>query len=166
VTEDEREAQLVELVKLDYEAALRSMGGFIATGGQMRGVGIAAWSVIFGLAVRDSSPALAALAAVVVAVFWYADAYHAALYRRALSRALELEGLLAAYIDRLGIDADDPMATNTMIARLESHRFGMHRTLRPVTGRDLLRTRPVVVFRVIYPSLLIAAIAATITTSL
>lgn len=154
----EREKQLMELVRLDYDTALRSMSGFITTAGQLRGFGITAWSVVLGLAVRDASVALSILAAFVLLTFWYADAYHSALYRLALSRALELEKLLAAYVDRLGIDADDEHAVAVMVSRLESHRFGMHRWLRPVTAKDMLRSRPKAVFRVIYPALLLSAL--------
>lgn len=159
MTEDEREERLVELVRLDYDAALRTMNGFITTSAQLRAAGIAAWAVIFGFAVRDASAVLAVLSLFVVAVFWYADAYHAALYRSALRRVLDLEDLLDAYVDRLGIDAQQPEAIVRMTARLEAHRFGVHRNLKAVRFDDLLRGRPRVVFRGIYPVLAASSLA-------
>ncbi|CAA9538172.1 MAG: hypothetical protein AVDCRST_MAG85-4334 [uncultured Solirubrobacteraceae bacterium] len=162
MTEEEREQELVALAKIDYDAALRTMSGFVTAGGQIRGIGIAAWTVVFGLAVRDESYALAALSFVVVLIFWYADAYHMALYRRGLSRSIQLETLLDEYAARLGIDAEDPRAVNRFRARLESHSFGMHRTLRPIRLRDFGRLTPKVVFRLIYPSVAVTSLVTAV----
>lgn len=158
----DRERELVDLVRLDYDAALGSISGFASSGAQLRGIGTAAWGVVLGLAVRDESALLAGLAAVLLVLFAYGDAYHGALYRRSLSRAISLEGLLDAYVDRLGIDAEDPEARLRLRARLETHRFGVHRTLKPVRTTDLLKARPRLVFRAIYPALLVATVAAAL----
>ena len=155
----ERERQLVDLIRVDYDSTLRAISGFVTSGSQIRGVGIAAWGVVLGLAVRGGSALLAGLALVLVALFAYADAYHAALYRRALSRAINLEGLLDAYLDRLGIDADDAEAISRTRAKLETHRFGMYRTLKPLKRRDYIDARPHPIFWVIYPSLVVATVA-------
>jgi hypothetical protein len=160
----DRERQLVELVRLDYDATLRAVNGFVTTGSQLRGIGVAAWGIVLGLAVSSESVALAILAAAVTAVFAYLDAYHSALYRRALARAISLEGLLDTYLDRLGIDAEDPEAILRARAKLETHRFGMHRSLAQPGWKDLhpLRARPYPVFRAGYPLLLISALLAAI----
>jgi hypothetical protein len=158
----ERERELVGLIKVDYDAALRAISGFVSTGGQLRGIGVAAWGVVIGLAVRDESALLAGLAMTLVVIFAYADAYHAALYRRALRRAITLEELLDTYLDRLGIDYDDEDAVQRALAKLETHRFGMYHTLRPLRIRDLVLARPRVVFWLVYPGLVFAALAATI----
>jgi hypothetical protein len=147
------EYRLVELIRLDYDATLRAMSGFIGTSSQVRAIGVAVWGVVLGLAVRAESGLLAILALAVIVIFSYGDAYHAALYRRALSRAISLEELLDAYLDRLGIDAENTEAILRTRAKLETHKFGMHRSLRSVTGRDLLAARPRAVFWVIYPAL-------------
>lgn len=158
----DRERQLVGLIRLDYDSALRAISGFVGSGSQIRAVGIAAWGVVLGLAVRGESALLAGLALVLVALFAYADAYHAALYRRALSRAINLEGLLDAYLDRLGIEAEDPEAVARTRAKLETHRFGMYRTLKPLRRHDYFAARPRPIFAVIYPSLAAATIALII----
>jgi hypothetical protein len=154
----EVEKQLVDLVRLDYDITVRALTGFVSAGAQIRAIGLAAWGVILGLAVRDVSPYLAGLALLVMAMFAYADAYHAALYRQALSRAVKLESLLDAYVDRLGISLEDPDAILRTQAKLENHRFGMNRTLKRLKARDLLGATPAPVFRVIYPML--AAVTA------
>ena len=156
----EREKSLVELIRVDYDATLRALSGFISTGGQIRAIGVAAWAVVLGLAVGDKSVALAALAAAVVIVFAYGDAYHAALYRRALGRAIRLEGLLDAWVDRLGIDADDPDAVIRSRAKLEMHRFGVHRSLRHPSVSDLIAAKPRPIFWVMYPGLFSASLVA------
>ena len=150
---EERERQLVEVVRLDYDATLRALTGFVGTGAQIRAIGIAAWGVVIGLAVADESVLLAAVALAVIAVFAYGDAYHAALYRRALARAISLEDLFDSYLERLGIDAEDTEAILRVRAKLETHRFGMHRTLKPLKLNDLLAARPRPIFWGIYPTI-------------
>jgi hypothetical protein len=155
----DRERELVDLIRLDYDATLRAMTGFVGAGTQIRAIGIAAWGLVLGLGVRDESALLVGLALLLVALFAYGDAYHASLYRRALSRAINLEGLLDAYVDRLGIEAEDAEAILRTRAKLETHRFGMHRTLRPLKARDLLSARPRPIFWAIYPAISAATIA-------
>lgn len=159
---DERERQLVDLVRLDYDATLRALTGFVTVGNQIRAIGMAAWGVVIGLGVRGESPLLVGLALLLVLLFAWGDAYHAALYRRALSRAISLEGLLDAYMDRLGVEAEDAEAVLRTRAKLETHRFGMHRSLRPLKPRDLISARPRPIFRGIYPAVSAVTIALMI----
>lgn len=149
----EPEQKLVDLVRADYDATLRAMTGFVGAGAQIRSVGIAAWGVLLGLAVRDESAALALLALVILLLFAYGDAYHAALYGRSLSRAIHLETLLDSYLERLGIEAENPEAIARTRAKLETHNFGMYRALKPVTRREVLAARPRPIFRYIYPAI-------------
>lgn len=155
----ERESALIELIRLDYESTTGALNGFVSVGNQMRSIGIGAWGVLLGLAVSAESAAQALLAIGVLAVFASSDAYHAALCRRALGRAIALEGLIDGWVDRLGIDADDPVAIARIRARLEMHRFGVQRGLKRPTWRDLFAARPYVVFRIVYPVLAITSIA-------
>src|SRR5829696_5746301 len=162
LNELERENRLIELVKLDYEVALRAINGFVATSAQVRAVGVAAWGVIFGLSLDGRSSALAVLSLCLLVIFAYTDAYHAALYRRALSRAIGLEGLLDGYADRLGIDAEDEDAVIELQSKVEVHRFGMYRTPRHPQLDDMLKGRPRVVFVAMYPALMVASLVATV----
>lgn len=154
----ERESALMELIRLDYESTTSALTGFVSVGNQVRGIGIGAWSVLLGLAVSAKSAALALLAIAILVVFATSDAYHAALYRRALGRAIALESLIDGWVDRLGIDADDPSAIARIRARLEMHRFGVQRGLKRPSWRDLLAARPHVVFRSVYPALVVMSI--------
>lgn len=159
----DRETKVVELIRLDYDATLRAMTGFIGSAAQVRALGIAAWGVVVGFAVRSESALLGAVALVLVALFVYADAFHAALYRRALARAIHLEELLDSYLERLGISADDPDEVARVLAKLETHKFGMHRALRPVRLRDLASARPKAIYWVIYPAVLLLTTGLTVT---
>lgn len=160
----DRERQLIDLVRLDYDASLRALNGFVTIASHLRGVGVAAWGVVLGLAVGNESVALALLAAAITVMFAYLDGYHSALYRRALARAISLEGVLDTYLDRLGIDAEDPEAILRARAKLETHRFGMNRSLAHPGWKDLhpLRARPYPVFRAGYPLLVVSALFAAI----
>jgi hypothetical protein len=155
-----REDAAVELVRLDYDASLRAMNSIISTGGQIRAIGIAAWGLVLSLAVRDESLELALLATILVAVFAYSDAYHAALYGRILQYVIKLETILDSWLNRLGIDADDPDAVVRARAKIEMHRFGVHRNLRRPRLRDMVRARPRPIFWGVYPALLAASLVA------
>lgn len=106
------------------------------------------------------------LAAVIVCLFVYTDAYHAAIYRSVLHRAITIESTLDRYLDRLGVDAEDEIAVQGAIAGLEVHRFGVYRTMRRVTWKELARARPRAVFFGLYPALLLAAAAAAVITGI
>lgn len=154
--------RLVELLRVDYDATLRALQGFVQTSGQIRAAGIAVWGVVVSLALRDRSWELASLSAAVTVGFAYADAYHAVLYRRSFRRAIELEVLLDACLDRFGKDAEDEEAEVRLLARLESHQFGFNRSVTRVRAKDMLGARPYAVFRVLYPLLVISACIALV----
>lgn len=162
----DREEALLDLVKTDYDATLRTMTGVVATGAAIRAAGFATWAALLGIGMRDESWTLCALAGVIVCLFAYADAYHAAIYRSVLHRAITIESTLDRYLDRLGIDADDEDAVQGAIAGLEVHRFGVYRTMRRVTRQELTRARPRPVFVALYPALLFAATLAALITGL
>jgi hypothetical protein len=152
------EARLVELVKVDYDATLRALNGFATAASAMRGIGIAVWGVIVGIAIRDESSALAVLAVGATFVFAFIDGYHSALYRGALARAVRIESLLNEYAETLGIYADDAETVDKVRARLELHAFGVNRTMRRITLPDVFDARPWPVFVVLYPVLIVTAI--------
>lgn len=129
---DAAEGQLVELVKADYDATQRALSGFVTSGGQLRAIGIGAWGVVFAVAVSAESSPVAAIAALLAAGFAIIDGYHSALYRQTLDRARDLEELLGEYHNALGIHAANPSRVMRSRARLEQHRFGVHRGMRPI----------------------------------
>lgn len=161
----ERERGLLEMVRYDYDVTLRTIHSVLAVGMSLRAAGFAAWGVVLGVGVNDHSWPFCLLAALLAVLFGYIDLIHATLYRRALARAAEIEALLDAYVDRLGIDSEDDSAIVTTMARLELHKFGIYRTM-PRTSPwriwpQYRRARPPAVFRVVYPALILAALSAT-----
>jgi hypothetical protein len=154
-----RERALVELVKLDYDLTLRTIVGVLATATGIRVAGFAAWAALLGFGIRDESAALCGAAAVVTALFMYVDAHHARLYMRALRRAIALEALLDKYVDRLGIDSGDDDAVLAAVAALETHRFGIYRTMprSKFRLRDVFAGRPRPIFAGLYPGVIVTA---------
>lgn len=153
------EDHLVGLVKLDYDATLRALSGFVTAAAAVRAVGIGTWGVLIGLAVRDNNQPLCLLAAGATLMFAFIDAYHSALYRRVLSRAIWIESLLNDYAETLGIYADDHDTVDDVRARLEMHPFGVNRTMRRMAFTDLFDAQPWPVFMVLYPVLVIVSLA-------
>src|SRR5687768_12695452 len=90
----DREKALVDLIRLDYDVTLRTITGVLATGTAIRVAGFAGWVTLAGIGLRDQSWALCIAAVIIVALFGYADAYHAVLYRHGLHRAIAIESLL------------------------------------------------------------------------
>jgi hypothetical protein len=157
-TVPESEARLIDLVKSDYDATLRALNGFVTAATAIRGVGVAMWGVIAGLAINAESAPLAVLAFGATLIFAFIDAYHSTLYRHAMSRAVAVESLLNDYAETLGIYADDPEAIDKLRTRLELHAFGVNRTLRRFRLNDMFDARPWPVFMVLYPTLLLSAV--------
>jgi hypothetical protein len=153
------EEHLVGLVRLDYDATLRALSGFVTAAAAVRAVGIATWGVLIGLAIRDDNQPLCLLAAGATLMFTFIDAYHSALYRRALSRAIWIESLLNDYAETLGIYADDIDSVDDVRARLEMHPFGVNRTMRRVAFTDLFDAQPWPVFMVLYPVLVVVSLS-------
>jgi hypothetical protein len=133
---DHAERLLLELVRADYTATQQALSGFVSSGGQLRAVGIGAWGVVFAVAVQAKSAAAAGVAALLAAGFTIIDGYHSALYRQALTRARNLEDLLGEYHNSLGIHAANPRKALIARARLEQHRFGVHRNMTPIHKMD------------------------------
>lgn len=152
------ESRLLELIRVDYDATLRALNGFAAGAAAIRGIGIATWGVIVGIAIRDESSALAVLAIGVTFIFAFIDGYHSALYRGALARAVRIESLLNDYAETLGIYADDPETVDKVRARVELHAFGVNRTMRRIALRHVFDVRPWPVFVALYPVLIVTAI--------
>jgi hypothetical protein len=151
------ETALVDLVRLDYDGTLRALNGFAAAAAAIRGVGIAAWGIIVGIAVNDKDALLGLVAGGVTLTFVFIDAYHSALYRKTLARAIQIEALLNGYAETLGIDSDDAEAVDRVRAQLELHSFGVNRTMRRLAVTDLWDARPWPVFIVLYPVLVVTA---------
>lgn len=157
---DDVERQLVVLIRADYDATQRALSGFVTSGGQLRAIGIGAWGVVFAVAISAQSSLVAVIAALLAAGFAIIDGYHSALYRQTLQRARALEDLLGDYHNSLGIHAADPRQVLRARAKLEQHRFGVHRDMKPINQMDRWwLPRPVRVTW-IYAVLIIVAIAA------
>lgn len=154
----DREKALVDLIRLDYDATLRTMSSVLATATAVRAAGFATWGVLLGLGAQAESWSFCAISAVALVLFGYLDLLHASIYRRGLRRAIEIEELLDGYLNRLGIDHGYEEAVLRTVARLETHRFGIYRTMRKLRTRDFVRPRPPFLYLGVYPTLLAISI--------
>ena len=68
----------------------------------------------------------------------------------------------AEFFYYLGIDAGDEKAEAQLLAKLETHRFGMNRSLGKLTWQNLVSAGPRVVFRGIYPILALTSCALVV----
>lgn len=51
----DREVALLELIKTDYDATLRTITGVLATGAGIRAAGFATWAGLLGFGIRDET---------------------------------------------------------------------------------------------------------------
>jgi hypothetical protein len=130
--DDDPTGALVAFVRGDYEATHRALDGFVANGNQSRAIGIAAWGVVYAAAVAAHSWVLSLLAGGLVVPFMVADGYFGTLYREALQRLRDIEGLLGDHHNALGIYNYDRKYLDRATAALEQHGPGVHLAMKPV----------------------------------
>jgi hypothetical protein len=157
--EAETRAELIELVRVDYEATCSLIDGVVRTSLALRGVGVTLILALLSLAVQKSSEALALCSLAAVPLFLYLDAYHGWLYAECLTRAHGLERILALRYKELERN-DDPDIGLDLDVALASHRFGQYSNLPRFQLRRLLRARPRSMYAVLYGSLFALAAAA------
>lgn len=112
-----------DVVKLDYERTATLLDSVTRTRTSMRAASITAYLAFLGLAVQETSWALAASAALAASVFGGFDAYHGWLYHAALRRANRLERLFQHRLRALDRPYDRYPAQR-LHAELEKYDFG------------------------------------------
>jgi hypothetical protein len=157
------EKERIRLVELDYDKTNEFIKGVVGTGAALRGSAITVWLALIGFAFQQNLPALAYLAAVVIVVFALVDGYHGWLYAQAATHLRAVEKVTSTYYNALSRGDDDPDAILDFRQELRFHRFGffsnLRRTIRPWFLWD---AHPKVVYRLVYPLLLVLAVAAAI----
>ncbi len=169
-----RQQEQIRLVRTDYKRTNEFIDGVVGTAALLRGAAITVWLGLLGFAFQQDLVALAILAAMVAAVFWFVDGYHGWLYAEAADHLRETERATAAYYRALGEDgspapaADDatreaPATHADLSTVLRTHKFGLFEARRPdVSWSFPLRAKPTVVYRVLYPLLVVMAIASAV----
>jgi DNA-binding transcriptional LysR family regulator len=117
-------------------------------------------SALIGLTFQIHKWQIAALAVVVTLLIAFIDCYHSWLYAQLLRHAISVEQVLGLYYVALARGEEDPQAQEDFEVALLAHSFGRFSGIRAFRLRDLRNTRPRVVIRVLYSTLLIAAIVA------
>jgi len=153
---------LLDLVKTDYEATRGLIDGVVRTSLALRGVGVTLVIALLGFAAERTSVPVSLCALAAIAVFCYLDAYHGWLYADALTRAKQLEKILALRYKELERDGADPATAEDLDDALAAHRFGQYSNLRRFRLSLLKRARPKAVYFGLYGSLVILAVVTTV----
>jgi hypothetical protein len=154
--------ELVRLVELDYDRTAKFIDGVLGTSATIRSLLITAWVAVLTLAFDTSRWALGAMSFAIIVVFGVLDAYHSALYQRALTHAVERESASQGYYETLIFGDDFPDARANLMSDLELQEFGVYRNIHKVSTADLRSARPQILFSVLYPALLAVSVIATI----
>lgn len=158
VNDNERER--VRLLEVDYANTSDFIKSVVTISSTIRGVAVTIWLALLGFSVQQGLWELAALAAIVAAVFWLLDGYHGWLYAEALAHARAAEKVTSLYFNALSRGEDNKRALTDFRAELRFHRFGLYKNIRAFRPRDLLMARPRVFYVVLYPVLIALAAAA------
>jgi len=153
----------IRLVELDYDKTNEFIKGVIGTSAALRGSAITLWLALLGFAFQQDLVVLAGLAGVVAMVFWVVDGYHGWLYSEAATHLRAVERVLTAYFAALARGDDDEDVITDFGIDLQVHRPGLFLHIRkPNWLTFLLVARPRVVYRGVYPFLVVLAGVAAI----
>ncbi len=165
--DEDRRRELVRLVELEIEGMRWLVASVLSTGNTVRVAGIAVWSAAMGGAIINDAPLLALLGIVGLGAFAIVDAYHGHLYASVLKDLIRNERIVDRYYVLCARYPGDERRAAALDRILASRRFGVHEKLRgraPATHVGtlaaaglplLLSARPRVVFRGLYPTLLL-----------
>jgi hypothetical protein len=156
--------QLAELVKFDYERTMAFIQGVVGVSANVRSIGIGGWFLLVAAAINNQRWELAAIALAAILVFGVIDAYHGWLYAHALDRATDMENALGEYARWLTRTADADLGA-TALAGLRGHEFGQLRNLPRFRIAMLGNARPTLVYRRLYPALVVLAAGAAVVVS-
>lgn len=163
---DDRTKELVRLVERDYDQTSEFIRSVVSTTSTTRGWTVTVWLALLGVAIQQSSPALALLAAVVLFPFGLLDLYYSWLYSEALNHARDIERVTADYYAALEMGEDDEDLVLDFEARLGSNRIGLYRNFKRFQLPEIRAARPRLVFLFFYPGLFATALLALLVLAL
>jgi hypothetical protein len=139
---DEELSEQMRLVDADYDRTSKFVDALVAASSASRGWAITLWVALVGFGFDHRVWTLALVAAVAIAVFAVADSYYAALYKKALERAVNLEATTGKYFTYLALgSADTDMLTN-LTTSLKTFAFGPLTHITRVGFSDRLKAIP------------------------
>jgi hypothetical protein len=153
--------EMIRLVELDYERTAAFSDGLVQREAAVRGLAVTVWVATLGFAFDRTSWPLAVLAAAASIAFALLDAYYSAVFVQLQTHLVALERLSATYYRSLRSPQDNDALADLALA-FEEYRFGHRRPLRRVHFRDLFSVFDRVVFRFLYPPLVLAAVACAL----
>ena len=157
--------EMLRLVELDYQRTSDLIERLTGIGTALRGGAITAWVAIIAFAV-SGKPVYGLLASVVAATIWITDGYNAFLYDSAADHARIVERISALYYGALARSADDVDAFDDVDVALAGLRFGLYTNLGRHHLRDIWFANPRVVFRILYPILIVGGLGIAVVVAL
>lgn len=140
--DEARRAELLALVRADYDATRSMIDGVVRTSIALRGIGMTLTLALLGYAVAQSSFAIGLLGIASTWLFLYLDAFHGWLYDEARRRARTVEHVVRLRYQQLERGDEDPDAERDLDRALAAHRFGPYLALPRFRWRFLRRARP------------------------
>jgi len=132
----------LRLVDADYDRTSKFVDALVAASSASRGWAIALWVALVGFGFDHRAWTLALVAAVAIAVFAVADSYYAALYKKALERAVNLEATTGKYFTYLVLGSHDSDMLTNLMTTLKTFAFGPLTHITTVTVKDRLKAIP------------------------
>jgi hypothetical protein len=151
----------LRLLEADYDHTNDFVKSVVSTSAALRGLGLTLWLGLIGFAVQQNLWELSGLAAIVGLMFLVLDGYHGWLYAQAFAHLRETESVMVSYYKTLSRGSDDDSIALEFLGTLRSYSFGLYRGIHEFQWTDLMRARPEILYRYLYPFLIGLALLVT-----
>jgi hypothetical protein len=152
---------LVAFIERDYAIAQEATGSVENAVVASRSIGLTLMAALLGVGLSQKSWAVAGLAAVAGAAVYIIDGYYSWQVEQRKDYLRGLERGLGAYYTAVERAPNNERELNNLEIRLAGVRIGANSQIRQFTPRDLLFNNPMMLFRGLYPVLIVAALVAT-----
>jgi hypothetical protein len=153
--------ELVAFIERDYAIAQEATGSVENAVVASRSIGFTLMAALLGVGLSQKSWAVAGLAAVAGAAVYIIDGYYSWQAEQRKDYLRGLERALGAYYMAVERAPNNQWELNNLAIRLAGVRIGANSQIRQFTTRDVRFNKPMMLFKVLYPVLIIAALVAT-----
>jgi hypothetical protein len=157
-----RTEPLLAIIEKDYAATRELMESALGSAGRTRTFGLALVGVLIGATLSSHLPLLGAATALIASLVALVDAFYSWQYERALGHARRIERIQQHLYRAYLRDPDNAHELRRLGSRLRSFRPGSASTLHRFRLRDAWYSSPPVVFRGLYPAVIIGAAVAAV----
>ncbi len=155
------ERQLIAFIERDYAIAQEATGSVENAVVASRSIGFTLMAALLGVGLSQKSWAVAGLAAVAGAAVYIIDGYYSWQVEQRKDYLRGLERALGAHYTAVERAPNNEWELNNLTIRLAGVRIGANSQIRQFTTRDVRFNKPMMLFKGLYPVLIIAALVAT-----